>query len=63
MAQGDFRPMAGNNEAMEDLKRILASREAFYSKADFTCSTSHKSLAQCADDLRNHIRQVAGLPL
>ncbi len=63
MAQGDFRPMAGNSEAMEDLKRILASREAFYSKADFICSTSHKSLAQCVDELRNHIRQAAGLPL
>ena len=24
MAQGDFRPMSGNNEAMADLKRILA---------------------------------------
>lgn len=63
MAQGDFRPMAGNNEAMEDLKRILASREAFYSKADYTCSTSHKTLAQCTDDLRDHIRKVARLPV
>ncbi len=26
MAQGDFRPMSGNNEAMSDLKRILAWR-------------------------------------
>ncbi len=27
VAQGDQRPMAGNTEAMEDLKRILAGRE------------------------------------
>lgn len=60
MAQGDFRPMAGNNEAMADLKRILASREAFYSKADYVCSTSHRSLTACVDELSNHIRQVAG---
>ncbi len=60
MAQGDFRPMAGNNEAMADLKRILASREAFYSKADYVCSTSHRNLTACVDELSNHIRQVAG---
>jgi len=63
MAQGDFRPMAGNNEAMADLKRILASREAFYSKADFICSTSNQSLSESFNDLRTHIREVAGLPL
>lgn len=62
MAQGDFRPMAGNNEAMADLKRILASREAFYSKADFICSTSNHSLEESFNILRNHIREVAGLP-
>ena len=28
VAQGDLRPMAGNAEAMEDLKRILVAREA-----------------------------------
>jgi XRE family aerobic/anaerobic benzoate catabolism transcriptional regulator len=63
MAQGDFRPMAGNNEAMADLKRILSSREAFYSKADWICSTSNTTLDACAQGLRDHIRKVAGLPL
>lgn len=63
MAQGDFRPMAGNNEAMADLKRILASREAFYSKADFICSTSNNSLSDSFNILRTHIREVVGLPL
>jgi len=28
MAQGDFRAMAGNDQAMEDLRRILEAREA-----------------------------------
>ncbi|HTP95548.1 MAG TPA: helix-turn-helix transcriptional regulator [Burkholderiales bacterium] len=40
IAQGDLRPMAGNDAAMEDLKRILAAREPMYAKADFTLDTS-----------------------
>lgn len=63
MAQGDFRPMAGNNEAMLDLKRILAGREAFYAKADFTCMTSQVTLPEVFELLRTHIREVAGLSL
>ena len=39
IAQGDFRPMSGNDQAMEDLKRILAGRSAFYAKADLTLDT------------------------
>lgn len=40
VAQGDTRPMLGNREAMDDLKNILESRAAFYSKADTTFDTS-----------------------
>ncbi|HEX5394394.1 MAG TPA: helix-turn-helix transcriptional regulator [Rhodocyclaceae bacterium] len=40
MAQGDLRPMAGNDEAMEDLKRILDAREPLYRKADTTLDTT-----------------------
>lgn len=40
VAQGDLRPMAASSEAMEDLKSILAGRQAFYSKADFRLDTS-----------------------
>ena len=39
-AQGDMRPMAASREAMEDLKRILSGRSAFYSKADLAFNTS-----------------------
>ncbi len=46
IAQGDLRPMAGNAEAMDDLKRILASREAAYARADVTFDTSEKPLAE-----------------
>lgn len=50
VAQGDFRPMEGNAEAMEDMRRILSAREPLYSKADFTLNTTGQapevSLAQ-----------------
>ncbi len=52
IAQGDLRPMAGNAEAMADLKRILAGREALYAKADLTFDTSGKSLADAYLELR-----------
>lgn len=63
MAQGDFRPMSGNNEAMADLKRILAGREAFYAKADLTWNTSHMDVAECFAGLRAQVRKAGGLPL
>ena len=39
-AQGDTRPMAASKEAMDDLRRILSGRAAFYSKAD--CRARHE---------------------
>jgi len=54
LAQGDTRPMAGNRgnaEAMNDLRRILESRAAFYSKADAVFDTSGKSFEQALDGL------------
>jgi len=52
IAQGDLRPMSGNQEAMEDLKRILAGRAAFYGKADLTFDTSGRALAGSFPALR-----------
>ena len=52
IAQGDMRPMAGNTEAMADLKRILAGREEFYAKADLPFDTSGKPLAETYLELR-----------
>ncbi|MDP9931867.1 helix-turn-helix transcriptional regulator [Variovorax paradoxus] len=51
-AQGDTRPMAASKEAMEDLRRILNGRAAFYSKADLSVDTSGKTLAQSFQALR-----------
>ncbi len=39
VAQGDMRPIAGNKEAMEDLKQIISSRTQFYEKADRSVDT------------------------
>jgi len=44
MAQGDFRPMAANDQAMEDLRKILEAREPLYRKADLLLDTSGTSL-------------------
>ncbi|MDH6592143.1 XRE family aerobic/anaerobic benzoate catabolism transcriptional regulator [Variovorax sp. TBS-050B] len=60
-AQGDTRPMAASREAMEDLRRILNGRAAFYSKADLSVDTSGKSLAQSFQALRAAARQAMGL--
>ncbi len=44
IAQGDFRAMAGSARAMEDLRRILESREPLYRKADTRVDTSGDSV-------------------
>lgn len=55
LAQGDLRPMAGHQDAMEDLKRILAAREPMYSKADVAVDTSGQSPAESLQALRRAI--------
>lgn len=52
MAQGDLRPMAGNDEAMEDLKRILEAREPLYAKADTVIDTSGETVDESFMKLR-----------
>jgi XRE family aerobic/anaerobic benzoate catabolism transcriptional regulator len=44
VAQSDLRPMAGNDEAMADLRNILAGRAALYAKADATIDTAGMSV-------------------
>ena len=44
VAQGDMRPMAGNREAMDDLRRILEGRAPFYGRADLQIETGGRSL-------------------
>jgi XRE family aerobic/anaerobic benzoate catabolism transcriptional regulator len=55
-AQGDTRPMAGNPEAMKELKAILTSREALYEKAEVSLDTTGKSFDQSLQELLTLIR-------
>jgi len=52
VAQGDFRPMEGNAEAMADLKRILVAREPLYRRADAVVDTSGADPARSLAELR-----------
>ncbi|MEJ8859231.1 helix-turn-helix transcriptional regulator [Variovorax robiniae] len=54
--QGDLQPMAGNEEAMDDLRRILTGREAFYAKADTQIDTSAQPLEQTLQLLRDLVQ-------
>ncbi len=49
--QGDERPMAGNPDAMEELRKILTSREALYARADASIDTSRRHLDDSLEDL------------
>jgi XRE family aerobic/anaerobic benzoate catabolism transcriptional regulator len=62
-AQGDMRPMAGSKEALEDLKRILEGRSAFYAKADLAFDTSAQSEDDSFTALRAQVRGALKLPL
>lgn len=70
VAQGDLRPFQGHregaaaksamSEAMEDIGRILASREALYARADAVVDTAARSVKQSLKDLE---RAVPALPV
>ena len=53
MAQGDFRPMAQNREAMSDLVAILDARSADYARAQAELDTS-------GEYSRTKLRQAVG---
>lgn len=57
-AQGDIRPMAASKEAMDDLRRILDGRAAFYSKSDLRVDTSGKTQQQAFEALRQAVRRA-----
>jgi XRE family transcriptional regulator, aerobic/anaerobic benzoate catabolism transcriptional regulator len=60
-SQGDMRPIQASTEAMEDLKRILTGRSAFYSKAEFSLNTSRAPLEQTFAALRSMVREALGI--
>jgi XRE family aerobic/anaerobic benzoate catabolism transcriptional regulator len=57
MAQGDFRAMKGNNQAMDDLRHILEAREPLYRKADICLDTSGLSVEESFSRLRAALQE------
>jgi XRE family aerobic/anaerobic benzoate catabolism transcriptional regulator len=55
VAQGDTRPMAGNDQAMEDLRRILDSRDMLYRQADVVVDTAGRSVEKSLAELRKSV--------
>jgi XRE family aerobic/anaerobic benzoate catabolism transcriptional regulator len=56
IAQGDTRPMAATQEAMDDLKAILAGRTPFYGKAALHIDTSAQPIDRTFALLRDRVR-------
>ncbi len=58
VAQGDMRPFdstGASHEALDDIRRILASREALYARADAVVDTAARTLIQSMTDLRRAV--------
>lgn len=55
VAQGDTRPMAGNDQAMDDLRRILGGRAALYGQADVVVNTAGQSVEKSFAKLRKAV--------
>ena len=51
MAQGDRRPVIGNPDAMEDLRRILEERVQLYTKADTVLQTTGQTVEESFEAL------------
>ena len=49
--QGDVRPMENQDDAMSDLRRILADRDALYTRAHASIDTNDKSIDECVAEL------------
>lgn len=62
LAQGDSRPMEGNLEVMDDMRRILAARDPSYSKADFTLDTTGQPLEESLMRLRRAVTNTDRAP-
>ena len=61
VAQGDMRPFdsnGANHEALDDLRRILSSREALYARADAVVDTAARTLKQSMTDLKRAVPQT-----
>ena len=61
VAQGDMRPFDATGasfEALDDIRRILASREALYARADAVVDTASRTQKQSMTDLKRAVPQI-----
>lgn len=61
VAQGDMRPFDANgasHEALDDIRRILASREVLYARADAVVDTAARTLKQSITDLKRAVPET-----
>ena len=67
VAQGDMRPFdithGATGEAMDDIRRILASREALYARADAVIDTAARTVKQSLKDLERAVPAPQATPL
>jgi len=61
IAQGDFRPMADNKYAMNDLESILIERTPYYEQAHAILDTTGKTVEQSYSDLLKIIEEKSNL--
>jgi XRE family aerobic/anaerobic benzoate catabolism transcriptional regulator len=52
IAQGDMRPFKGRSAALDEIRKLLAERDALYGRAAATIETSGKTVKQSLQDLR-----------
>ncbi len=60
VAQNDLRPMAGREAAMDDLRRLLAERQAAYGAAAFTLDTHGLTVDDAARRLYHLLEPLLG---
>ena len=59
VAQGDTRPMADNEQAFVDLRRILSTREPLYERAEVVVDTSETELVAVVDRVADQLAMAA----
>ncbi len=58
LAQGDLRPMAGSQQAMDDLRRILDERSELYGRADLVIDTTGAPVEKSVRELLSKIQEL-----
>jgi XRE family aerobic/anaerobic benzoate catabolism transcriptional regulator len=58
LSQGDLRPMAGSQQAMDDLRRILDERSELYGRADLVIDTTGAPVEKSVRELLMKVQEL-----